>query len=53
MTYYHHAQFTHSQRLEYNEEAIKANASLVIKRVLLKWKRRKETKAKLNEVNEI
>ena len=49
MTSYHHAQFTHSQRPEYNEVAIRANASLAMKRVLLKWKHRKEAKAKLEE----
>ena len=39
---------THSQRQEYNEEAME-NASLVIQRTFVKWKHRKEAKAKLED----
>ncbi len=39
---------THNQRQEYNEDT-KANASSVIQRAFLKWKLRKDTKAKREE----
>ena len=52
MNYIHSEVFsqdeTHSQRQEYNEEA-RENASLVIQRAFVKWKHRKEAKAKLEE----